>query len=258
VASAFIADVNKRKTIRSLPPINEGATFDGAILRRYNRFCNVKAVVFDFDGTLAVLNIDFSGMREQVFELMRKYGVNEEKIEERYLLEIIDEVTLILSKRNFSAAEEFYEKAHLILHEIEMKAAEEGRILPGVKKALISLKGKGIKVGIVTRNCAEAVRRVLPNIEEFCDVFIPRDSTKKVKPHPEQLTSVVKALHVTGEETLLVGDHTIDIQAGERVGMKTVGVLTGRTRRDEFEKVGADLILNAVPEILKILEEKER
>jgi phosphoglycolate phosphatase-like HAD superfamily hydrolase len=36
-----------------------------------------------------------------------------------------------------------------------------------------------------------------------------------------------------------------------------VGVLTGRTKRDEFEKAGADLILNKVPEILKILEEKK-
>jgi len=215
----------------------------------------IRAVVFDFDGTLAVLNIDFSGMREQVFELMRKYGVNEEKIEERYLLEIIDEVTLILSKRNFSAAEEFYEKAHLILHEIEMKAAEEGRMLPGVKEALISLKRKGIKVGIVTRNCEEAVRKVLPDIEKFCDVFISRDSIKKVKPHPEQLTSVVKALHVTGEETLMVGDHTIDIQAGERVGMKTVGVLTGRTQREEFEKAGADYILNEASDVCGLIEQ---
>jgi len=214
---------------------------------------NIRAVVFDFDGTLAVLNIDFSEMRDQVFELMRKYGVNEEKIEERYLLEIIDEVVQILSKRNSSAAEEFYQKAHLILHGIEMKAAEEGRMLPGVKEALISLKRKGIKVGIVTRNCEEAVRKVLPDIEKFCDVFISRDLIKKVKPHPEQLTSVLKALHVAGEETVMVGDHTIDIQAGRRVGMKTVGVLTGRTPREEFEKAGADYILKDASEVCKLI-----
>jgi len=214
---------------------------------------DIRAVVFDFDGTLAVLNIDFSEMREQVFGLMRKYGVNEEKIEERYLLEIIDEVVPILSKRNSSAAEEFYQKAHLILHGIEMKAAEEGRMLPGVKEALISLKRKGIKVGIVTRNCEEAVRKVLPDIEKFCDVFISRDLIKKVKPHPEQLTSVLKALHVAGEETVMVGDHTIDIQAGRRVGMKTVGVLTGRTPREEFEKAGADYILKDASEVCKLI-----
>src|SRR4030067_1213206 len=174
---------------------------------------------------------------------MRKYGVNEGKVEERYLLEIIDEVVPILSKSNSSAAEEFYQKAHLILHGIEMKAAEEGRMLPGVKEALISLKRKGIKVGIVTRNCEEAVRKGVPDIEAFCDVFVSRDLIKKVKPHPEQLTSVLKALHVTGAETMMGGDHTIDIQAGRRVGMRTVGVLTGRGRKEEFGKAGAGYIL---------------
>jgi phosphoglycolate phosphatase len=215
---------------------------------------SVRAVVFDFDGTLAVLNIDFSEMREQVFELMRKYGVNEEKIEERYLLEIIDEVVQILSQKNTSAAETFYQEAHQILHEVELKAAEEGKLLPGVKTALKSLREQGLKVGIVTRNCEEAVRKVVPDIETLCDVFVSRDLIKKVKPHPEQLTSVMKALNVSGEQAMMVGDHTIDIQAGRRVGMRTVGVLTGRVKKEEFEKAGADWVLNGAPEVCGLLE----
>ena len=210
-------------------------------------------MVFDFDGTLAVLNIDFSEMREQVFELMRKYGVNEEKIEERYLLEIIDEVVQILSQKNTSTAETFYQEAHQILHEVELRAAEEGKLLPGVEAALKSLRDKGLKVGIVTRNCEEAVRKVVPDIEAFCDVFVPRDLIKRVKPHPEQLTSVLKALHVTGGETVMVGDHTIDIQAGKRVGMRTIGVLTGRVKKEEFEKAGADYVLKDASEICSLL-----
>jgi phosphoglycolate phosphatase len=216
----------------------------------------IRAVVFDFDGTLAVLNIDFSEMREQVFELMREYGVNEEKIEERYLLEIIDEVVQILNQKNPAAAETFYQEAHQILHEVELKAAEEGKLLPGVEAALESLRGRGLKVGIVTRNCEEAVRKVVPDIEAFCDVFVPRDLIKRVKPHPEQLTSVLKALHVTGEETVMVGDHPIDIQAGKRVGMRTVGVLTGRVKKQEFEKAGADYILEGASEVAKLLGSK--
>jgi phosphoglycolate phosphatase len=222
-------------------------------LGRHNWFRDIRAVVFDFDGTLAVLNIDFSEMREQVFELMRKYGVNEEKIEERYLLEIIDEVVQILSQKNTSTAETFYQEAHQILHEVELRAAEEGKLLPGVKAALKSLRDKGLKVGIVTRNCEEAVRKVVPDIEAFCDVFVPRDLIKRVKPHPEQLTSVLKALHVTGGETVMVGDHTIDIQAGKRVGMRTIGVLTGRVKKEEFEKAGADYVLKDASEVCRLI-----
>jgi len=219
---------------------------------KQDQLAKIKAVVFDFDGTLAVLNIDFSEMREQVFELMKKYGVNEEKIGERYLLEIIDEVVQILNQENTSAAETFYQEAHQILHEVELKAAEEGKLLPGVEAALKSLRSKGLKVGIVTRNCEEAVRKVLPDIEEYCDVFVSRDLIKKVKPHPEQLTSVMKALNVSGEQAVMVGDHTIDIQAGKRVGMKTIGVLTGRVKKEEFEKAGADYVLKDASEICSL------
>ena len=119
--------------------------------------------------------------------------------------------------------------------------------------ALKSLREKGLKVGIVTRNCEEAVRKVFPHIKEYCDIFVSRDSIKKVKPHPEHLTWVMKALRVSGEEVVMVGDHPIDIQAGKRVGMRTVGVLTGRTKREEFEKAGADYILRDASEVCSLL-----
>jgi phosphoglycolate phosphatase len=222
-------------------------------LETKNRFQKTQAVIFDFDGTLAVLNIDFDEMRDQVSELMKHYSVGEELIEERYLLEIIDEVYQILWKKNSSDAEEFYQEAHRVLHEVEMRAAEEGRLLPGTEKALKNLRKKGIKVGIITRNCEDAVRKVFPNIDEFCDVFISRNSVKKVKPHPDHLSSAMKALNVSGEEMVMIGDHTIDIQAGKRVGMKTIGVLTGRTKREEFEKAGADYILREASEIYGLI-----
>jgi phosphoglycolate phosphatase len=215
----------------------------------------VRAVVFDFDGTLAVLNIDFSSMRERVFDLVRQYGVREDLIEERYLLEIIDEVYQILWKKNPSRAEAFYQESHRILHEIEIKAAEKGRLIPGTEATLTILRGKGIKVGIITRNCEDAVRKVFPQIDEYCDMFVSRNSGRKVKPHPDHLTYVIESLKVSGKEAVMVGDHPIDIQAGKRMGMKTIGVLTGRTKREEFEKAEADYILRDVPEICKLLGE---
>jgi phosphoglycolate phosphatase len=220
-----------------------------------NRLQKIRAIIFDFDGTLAVLNIDFSSMRERIFDLMRRYSVGEELIEERYLLEIIEEVYRILCRNNPFIAEKFYQEAHQILHEIELGAAEKGRLIPGIETTLKVLKGKGKRVGIVTRNCEDAVRKVFPAIDDFCDVFISRNSIKKVKPHPDHLTSAMKMLDVSGEEAVMVGDHTIDIQAGKKVGMKTIGVLTGRTKREDFEKAGADYILREASEICKLLEE---
>jgi phosphoglycolate phosphatase len=135
-----------------------------------------------------------------------------------------------------------------------MKAAEEGRLIPGTEATLKSLRMKGINIGIITRNCEDAVRKVFPGINDFCDVFVSRNSVKKVKPHPDHLTCVMELLKTSGEEAVMVGDHITDIQAGKRVGMETIGVLTGRTKKEEFERAGADYILKDVSEIYKIVE----
>jgi phosphoglycolate phosphatase len=222
---------------------------------KFSPFKNPKAIIFDFDGTLAVLNIDFHAMREQIFGLINHFGIEEKLIIEKYLLEVVDEAYQILRKRNPFGAEEFYQKAHRIFYGIEMMAAEKGRLIPGTEKTLNSLRERGIKVGIVTRNCEEAVRKVFPKIDDFCDVFISRNSVKKVKPHPDHLTYIMELLKVSGSEVLMVGDHPTDIQAGKQAGMKTIGVLTGRTKREEFEKIGADYILDNAAEICRLLKE---
>jgi len=215
----------------------------------------IKAVVFDFDGTLAVLNIDFSLMRERVFDLIRAFGVREDAIRESYLLEIIDEVFLMIQKENPSGANRFFEMAHHILRDIEVKAAEEGRLIPGCEKTLNMLRQKGMKIGIITRNCEEAVRKVFPDIDDYCDAFISRDSVENVKPHPDHLKAMLRALGVSHRDSIMVGDHLIDIQAGKSAGMMTIGVLTGRITRTEFEKAKADFILKDISEIDPLLKE---
>jgi phosphoglycolate phosphatase len=225
-----------------------------SVVKKRNQPRGIRAIIFDFDGTLAILNIDFSFMRDRVFDLIGRFGIEEKTVQEKYLLEIIDEVYQILCKKSFSAAEAFYSESHDILHEVEMRAAEKGRLIPGTEATLRSLRKKGVKVGIITRNCEEAVRKIFPDIDDFCDIFVSRNSVKKVKPHPDHLTHVMKSLKISGEDAMMVGDHVIDIQAGKRVGMRSIGVLTGRIRKEEFEKAGADYVLKDITEVNKLLE----
>lgn len=216
----------------------------------------IKAMVFDFDGTLAVLTIDFRLMRRRVIEWMNTFGIGEERVRERYLLEIIEEVYHLLEKeKDPSEAERFYQGSHRILREVELEAATGGKLIPGSKEILDWLRQKGMKVGIVTRNCEDAVRKVFPDIDAYCDVFVSRDGVKKVKPHPDHLTSVLRALQVSGPETVMVGDHVLDILAGKKVGMRTVGVLTGYIKKEEFERAEADFILRDVSKISRLLED---
>ncbi len=216
---------------------------------------HLKAMIFDFDGTLAVLNIDFGLMKQKVLEWMKGFGVDEGRITERYLLEIIDEVQRLLKAENRDReGERFYRGAHEILKTVECEAAAAGRMIPGWEATLSYLRQRGMKIGIVTRNCEEAVRRVFPGLSSYCDAFVSRNSVKRVKPHPDHLNAVMSALRVTGDEAVMVGDHILDIMAGKGVGMKTIGVLTGYIRREEFERAGADYILRDISEVRALIE----
>lgn len=219
-------------------------------LKNMNEFKKIKAVLFDFDGTLAKLNINFIYIREKIFDLIRSYGIEENSIEEKYLLEIIDEVYKILINKNFAEADIFYRKAHKILYEAEIEGAKTGGLLPKVEETLKELKNKGIKIGIVTRNCEDAVKMIFKKIDDYCDIFISRDSIRNVKPHPDHLKKAIKILGVSEQEAVMIGDHKIDIQAGRILGIKTIGVLTGKTKVEEFRVAGADYILNDVSEII--------
>jgi len=221
---------------------------------------HTEAVVFDFDGTLAHLNIDFGLMRQDVESLLADHGIQPIGLKGLLALEMIDEATSRISEKDPVEGKVFYQNAHLVVTEHEVRAARKGRILSGVITMLKALRRRGVKVGIITRNCDKAVRIVFPDIECFCDAFIPRDSVTRVKPHPDHLIQAIKEMSIHHpERCLMVGDHPMDIEGGKRMGMKTAGVLTGKTTRQEFIKAGADLILDDATKIPGcILEERAK
>ncbi|MBW2340578.1 MAG: HAD family hydrolase [Deltaproteobacteria bacterium] len=211
---------------------------------------HTEAVIFDFDGTLVHLNIDFSVMRQGVETFLGEYGIEPDGLKGLLILEMIDEATKLISEKDPLEGQLFYHRAHELVTEHEVRAAKNGRILSGVTMVLKLLKKRGVKVGVITRNCDKAVKIVFPRIEQFCDAFVPRDYVTRVKPHPDHLVLALRKMSVSKSECcLMVGDHPTDIEAGKRVGIKTAGVLTGKATRQEFIEAGADLILDDATKI---------
>jgi phosphoglycolate phosphatase len=108
------------------------------------------------------------------------------------------------------------------------------------------LKRKGLKIGIITRTCMDVLKSVFPDIEEYVEGVVTRDHIREVKPHPDHIWAVCRTLSIVPEEGLLAGDHPTDILAGKAAGMRTVGLLAGRTVRADFEDVGTDYIVQDI------------
>lgn len=219
----------------------------------------IEAVIFDYDGTLVHLNIDFDVMRRGVDRLLDSYRLAPSAFIGLHILETIDKAVHILSQEDPTAGRSLYQKAIKLVTDKEVKAAKKGKILTGVVEILGTLKNRGIKVGIITRNCDQAVRIAFPQIEKICDVFIPRDYVAQVKPHPAHLKLAMKKMAVENpKRCLMVGDHILDIEAGRLVGMKTAGVLTGHTTAQQFLEAGADFILEDAAKVLDYILKGEK
>ena len=210
----------------------------------------IDTVLFDFDGTLVEISIDFAEMRRGVMALGLEYGISSNP--ELYVLESLEHIFEELKRQDGDRAEAFRKQAQDMIVDIEMEAAAKARTMPGADRALRGLKERGIKIGIVTRNCRPAVLRSSENADFVYDLLLTRDDVEKVKPEPQHLLDALTMLCSKPENALMVGDHPMDVLAGKRAGTKTAAVLTLKTRED-FAEVSPDLILTGVGSLLELL-----
>jgi phosphoglycolate phosphatase-like HAD superfamily hydrolase len=100
-------------------------------------------------------------------------------------------------------------------------------------------------LGIVsTRTSAETVRYLqVLGLHSYFRAVAGRDTTWRIKPHPQPVEYAVRQIGVPPGRCLMVGDTTVDVKAGRRAGARTCAVLCGFGEQAELERAGADVIL---------------
>ncbi|MCX5798505.1 MAG: HAD hydrolase-like protein, partial [Proteobacteria bacterium] len=116
----------------------------------------IRGVIFDFDGTLTELTLNFGYLKNEIVNIARKYVTEEEikAFEGYFILEMIYEIEKKPGKRNMNLRHEAFER----LRVLELEAAEGKDVYPYTRGVLQHLRGKGIKVGIITRSCLGALK----------------------------------------------------------------------------------------------------
>lgn len=212
------------------------------------------AVIFDFDGTLAELRIDFTAMKQQLAGLAADYFSPAPLPPPIPALEWLTELAARLRAADPRAASEFVERAGELIVDIEMAAARRGSLFSFTRSMLRHLRRTHIGSAIITRNCEQAVRMVFPDLDEYCSAFLAREHVPRVKPDPDHLRRAMNLIGARPETTLMVGDHPLDIRTGRSAGVWTAGVFSGNATRHDLWRSGAHWTARDCGELLELLE----
>jgi len=132
----------------------------------------------------------------------------------------------------------------------------ERRPLPGAIKVLEHLRSNGIIHGIATSG-----RR--PEIDESLNVLgigpdtvvVERNDVLRAKPEPDLFLACQERLGVGINECYVVGDAVWDLLDARRVGMLSVGLLSGGYGEDELVTSGAFRVYRDAEELYRSLDE---
>ena len=166
----------------------------------------VKAVLFDFDGTLTMPGaLDFPAFKKSIA-----------CPPDQTVLEFIQSLPDPSEQKT----------AWKELDKFEMAAAEMAEPNTGAEDLIRYLRGKDLRLGIISRNSRASIERAFKNFDKVSpadfDVILARDDTVNPKPDPEGILQAARSLNIAVDQTIIVGDFIFDIQAGKAAGAVTV------------------------------------
>lgn len=136
---------------------------------------------------------------------------------------------------------------------------EEGEqlieLFDGVVETLDRLKKAGIKIVIASNNVQPVLRRLTTNlgIAEYIDDIVAVEDVENVKPAPDIALEVLRRCNIKGEEALVVGDSTFDMDMGREAGCHLCGVTYGSHTPEMLRETGARYIIDKFSDLLKIV-----
>jgi len=192
------------------------------------RHVDLRAVLFDFDGTLFDLDLDLRAWRAEAGDVESGSTVE----------------NLLASA---TAGER--DRLERLLAAAEQVGVERGTPRPGALEALCRLRQ--FRLAVVSRNFHATVDAGLRKIGCRDPVtVIGRDDVVHQKPDPTGVTTALTRLSTPPSRALLVGDTFHDVEAGHRGGVRVVVVANPKLR---FAPAGADAYVASLAELTESL-----
>jgi len=216
---------------------------------------SLQAVLFDLDGTLLDTAPDFVWVINKLLQLHGRPAKAE--------MEIRAQVSngaraMVATAFEITPEHDDFSALHQQMLELYMTHLDVDTIpFPGISDLLIHLDEQKIPWGVVTNKPELYTVPVMTGLglAQRCSSTICPDHVVNRKPHPEPLHLACEQIGCKPEQTVYVGDHLRDIEAGNAAGMLTISAAYGYLNPNEkAEDWQGDHIVNCATEIKPLLQ----
>lgn len=214
---------------------------------------SIKAVIFDVDGTL--LNT-YEDLASAVNYALKEKGYPTH-VAEKFKMFAGNGTDMMLWRalpEDVRSEKSVAEIKPLYLEYYDTHTGEFTRPYEGIKELINTLKGMGLKLGVVSNKIDFMTQIVIKEyFGEVFDYVLGQKDNVPVKPDPAMVFETMNALKVKPEECIFVGDSGVDAQTGKNSGAFMVGVLWGFRDEAELRANGANEVISKAEELLKFI-----
>jgi HAD superfamily hydrolase (TIGR01662 family) len=220
---------------------------------------NIKAMMFDLDGTLIDSIPTYFQLMETILETVGLPPAPKALVAE-FMTAGLEALEKMIPEMMMDRKDELIQECILVGRKLSWNMFNDTvQLFDGARELFSLLAARNILIGVVTSTQRHVIERKLAplarnNIKDKLDVVIAIEDAPERKPAPDPLIECARRLSVPPEKCVYVGDSHVDIQAGNAAGMMTIGVLTGLDDYKTLEKENPTMILESVGEIRELFE----
>lgn len=172
-------------------------------------------VLFDLDGTLIDTDELIMASYRHLFATYRPDYQLTDKFLYSLLGPALKDVFPLYFKEDFKTLFDAYRGFNFAKHPDYVTA------FPTVVETLMTLKSRGIRIGLITSKMRDAalLGMNLTHITHYFDIILGLDDVTHHKPHPEGILTAIKQLGVLPSECIYIGDSASDLIAAKRAGI---------------------------------------
>ena len=184
-----------------------------------------RAVLFDFDGTLADTAPDLAAA---VNRMLLENGHAALPVERLRPFASAGARGLVQAAFGVKPGDaEYAALRETFLEYYGERCCDKVRLFPGIAELLAELRRRKIAWGIVTNKSTRFTERIVAKLELEPDCVACGDTTPHLKPHPAPLLHAATQLKLQPGQCCYLGDDLRDMKAAHAAGMRAIAVEWG-------------------------------